>query len=131
MNKKQKLLALSVLSLVTFLSLFFGVEVMAQCDPSTVEGQIQCGADNAAGGSGANAESTIQDTVTGIVNLLTFIVGAIAVILIIYAGYKFVTSSGDPGKVASAKTAIVYALIGIGIAAAAQILTKFVIEYVI
>lgn len=70
-----------------------------------------------------------QQTVTNIVNLITFIVGAVAVVMIIYGGFKYITSGGDPGKVTSAKNTILYGLIGLVIVAVAQVLTRFIITY--
>ena len=40
-------------------------------------------------------------------------VGAVAVILLVYAGIRFVTSGGDPKQVQSARQIITYALIGL------------------
>ena len=54
----------------------------------------------------------------------------IAVIMMIYAGFLFVTSAGDANRIATAKKAILYAIIGVAIIAVAQILTKFVAEYI-
>lgn len=39
--------------------------------------------------------------------------GVVAVFLIIYAGFKFVTSKGDPQEVDNAKKIITYAIIGL------------------
>jgi len=40
-------------------------------------------------------------------------VGAVAVILLVYAGIRFVTSGGDPKQVAAARQIITYAIIGL------------------
>lgn len=39
--------------------------------------------------------------------------GVIAVFLIIYAGFKFVTSKGDPQEVDNAKKTLTYAIVGL------------------
>ncbi len=56
---------------------------------------------------------------------LTF-VGAVAVILIVYSGIKFVTSGGDPKKVGEARAIMTYAIIG-----AVIVLLSFTIIYLI
>jgi uncharacterized membrane protein YuzA (DUF378 family) len=56
------------------------------------------------------------------------IVGMAAVIMIIVAGLKFVTANGDSSRVASARNTLIYALIGIAIAALAQVLVHFVLS---
>lgn len=48
-----------------------------------------------------------------LVNAALIFVGTIAVILIVYAGIRFVTSGGDQKKVAQARQIITYALIGL------------------
>lgn len=47
-----------------------------------------------------------------IINFLLMFAGIIAVFLIVYSGIKFVTSSGDPQKVESARKTLTYAIIG-------------------
>lgn len=69
------------------------------------------------------ANSLIQD----IVNLLSIIVGIVAVIMIIYGGFRYVTSGGDSGNITTAKNVILYAIIGLVIAALAQVIVKFVL----
>lgn len=48
-----------------------------------------------------------------LVNAALMFVGTVAVILIVYAGIRFVTSGGDQKKVAQARQIITYALIGL------------------
>lgn len=45
--------------------------------------------------------------------------GAIAVLIITLAGFRYVTSAGDPQSAAKAKNAIIYTLIGLVIALSA------------
>jgi len=77
--------------------------------------------------SGA-AENKLSDTIQFVVDLLTFIVGIAAVITIIISGIKLIASSGDPGAVTSAKNGIIYAVIGLIVAALAQVLVRFIIN---
>ncbi len=48
-----------------------------------------------------------------IVTALLIFVGTVAVILLVYAGIRFITSGGDPKKVAGARQIITYAIIGL------------------
>ena len=41
---------------------------------------------------------------------------AVAVVYIILSAYKFLTSGGDPGRVGEARMALLYALVGVGVA---------------
>ena len=74
--------------------------------------------------------TSFQTTVTNIVNIISFIVGAIAVLMIIYGGFRYITSGGDATKVTAAKNTILYGLIGLIIVAVAQILVQFVVTKV-
>ena len=63
-----------------------------------------------------------------VLNILSIIVGITAVVMIIIAGFKFITSNGDSNNVASAKNTILYAIVGLVIVAFAQIIVKFVLN---
>lgn len=74
--------------------------------------------------------STINKTVTTVINILSLITAVIAVFMLIIGGLKYITSSGDSGSTASARNTIIYALVGLVIVALAQLIVKFVIERV-
>ena len=65
-----------------------------------------------------------------VVNLLSIALGVVAVIMIIIGGIKYVTSSGDASSIGSAKNTIIYALVGLVVAAVAQVLVRFVLSRV-
>ena len=62
-----------------------------------------------------------------IVRTLFSIIGSIAVIVIVYGGFRYVTSAGDSSKIAAAKNTILYAVIGLIIAILAFAIVNFVI----
>ncbi len=72
--------------------------------------------------------SSFQDTLTTVINIISILVGVVAVIMIIFGGFKYITSSGDAEKVKGAKNTILYGLIGLIIVALAQIIVKFVLN---
>lgn len=63
-----------------------------------------------------------------ITNILLLIIGAVAVIVLIIAGLRYVTSSGDASKVKAAKDTILYAVVGIIVALLAYAIVNFVIN---
>jgi uncharacterized membrane protein YuzA (DUF378 family) len=75
----------------------------------------------------SKGENGINKIVKAAVNILSLVVGMAAAIMIIVSGMKYITSGGDAQKVSSAKTTLVYALIGIAVAALAQFLVHFVL----
>lgn len=61
-------------------------------------------------------------------SVLLFIVGAIAVIMIVIGGLRYVISGGDATQVTAAKNTIMYALVGIIVAILAYAAVNFVIN---
>ena len=60
-------------------------------------------------------------------NIAYSLVGAIAVIVVIYAGYQYMTSNGDSGKAQTAMKTILFAVVGIVVVASAFVITNFVV----
>jgi hypothetical protein len=76
----------------------------------------------------ARAESSINDLIHSIIDIGSQIVGVIAVLVLIYGGFRYVTAGGDSGKISSAQQTIIYALVGLVVAALAQVLVRFVLS---
>lgn len=86
---------------------------------------------NQAGGNCDTApatEPTVGSVLEDVLGIMSLVAGIIAVIMIIIAAVKFMTSQGDAGKVASARTTIVYAVIGLIVVALAQTIIFFVLD---
>ena len=95
----------------------------ASCDTLT----IQNGADCSQGtGQPANlfGDGGIFQT---IVNIFLFVIGAIAVIMLIYGGIRYTISGGEAKNVTAAKDTILYAIVGIVVAILAYAIVNFVI----
>lgn len=100
--------------------------------PETVFGQadeVRRGI-GATGGTAApgQAESQINTLITNIINIFSWVVGIISVIMIIVGGLKYILSGGDSNSVSSAKNTILYAVVGLVIVAFAQIIVLFVLD---
>jgi hypothetical protein len=78
--------------------------------------------------AGNEATSKINKLVHTIVNLLTALVGIVAVIMIIVGGFRYITSGGNDTSVTSAKNTILYAIIGLVVVALAQIIVRFTLS---
>ena len=80
------------------------------------------------GGIGGNeSQPKLEDGIKTIVNVLLFLIGAIAVIMIIIGGIRYTTSNGDASQTKAAKDTILYAVIGIIVAILAYAIVNFVI----
>lgn len=85
------------------------------------------------GGGACNeteANNSVNNIITTVINIFSWIVGIVAVIMIIVGGLKYITSTGDSNSVNGAKNTILYAIIGLVIVASAQIIVKFVLKKV-
>ena len=102
---------------------------------ATIKDSLCTGVNNATGttGSGCGTAGTSGTTdlsgiASKVVNIFSIIVGIVAVLMIIYGGFKYITSGGDSGNVSGAKNTLIYAIIGLIIVALAQIIVHFVIN---
>lgn len=106
--------------------------------PQTVGAQadngynLQNGANAAKGSSQttclfSNNSGCTSGIFTNIVNILLYIIGAIAVIMLIFGGIRYVISGGDSAAVTGAKNTILYAVVGIIVAILAYAIVNFVI----
>ena len=77
-----------------------------------------------------NSGESLVATIVKVIKLLTYVAGIVAVVMIIVGGFKYMTSGGDSNKVASAKSTLIWALIGLIVVALAQFIINFVMKLV-
>ena len=75
----------------------------------------------------SGTQDTVNETVSLVINIFSWIVGVVSVIMIIYGGFRYITSGGSDEGVKNAKNTILYAIVGLVIVALAQIIVKFVL----
>ena len=125
----MKKLAYLIASLSLALGVFSLVRPVLAVDPTPQDSV--CSGIGIAGDGGdctdTTGSPTVQSVVRAGISLLSYLVGIAAIILIIVGGFKYITSGGDSNKVGSAKSTILYALIGLVIAVLAQVLVRFVL----
>jgi hypothetical protein len=93
-------------------------------DGNGAKGQVLQGL----GETGSNCDdSQVNKTFKTAVTLLSMVVGILSVIVILVSGMKFMLSGGDSNKVSNAKNSLIYALVGVAVAALAQLLIHFVL----
>lgn len=74
-----------------------------------------------------NNEVTDLKVWSGVLSIVYMVSGAFAVFIIVISGYMYATAAGDAGKIAKAKNAITYAVIGVVVVLIAFAITQFVI----
>jgi len=75
---------------------------------------------------GTTTPGSLVDSFRDITNTVLFLVGAVAVIALIYGGFRYVASGGNAKDVETAKSTIIYAVIGIVVAILAYAIVNFV-----
>jgi membrane protein DedA with SNARE-associated domain len=73
----------------------------------------------------------VLNLVTVIFNILVGLSALVAVGMIIYSGYMFITSSGDPDKVAKGGSALTAAIIGMVIVFLARTIILFILDRIL
>lgn len=137
-QKIKSMLLITIMALIPFgapLVALSGTVAADNCTASNATQGIKAGTDAAFNGSSCsstvltnNTGNSIADIAKTAVNILSLIVGIIAVIMIIYGGLRYITSGGDSGSVGNAKNTLIYAIIGLIIVALAQVIVHFVLN---
>jgi len=89
---------------------------MAACSPNPID---LCNLPRA--GASSSELHTIVSTVLAIF-------GAIAFLVLVIAGFRYATSSGDPNTMTKAKDTIIYASVGLIVSMVAFVISAFVIS---
>ncbi|HSW66013.1 MAG TPA: pilin [Bacillota bacterium] len=126
--RRTLLVGLTILSLLGG-SLLAPVMVSADASTDAAKQQACIGSggtweNNACTTTGPNLDSIIHS----VVNVISILVGIAAVIMIMVGGFKYITSGGDSGSLASAKNTVIYAVIGLVIVALSQGIVRFVLD---
>ncbi|HVX48434.1 MAG TPA: pilin [Candidatus Saccharimonadales bacterium] len=111
------------------------VALAADCSASSIDQGLNAGASAGFKGTQCDNTSSGVDNGNGLaafaktaINVMSLIVGVLAVIMIVYGGLRYVTSGGSSEGVGNAKNVIIYAIIGLVIVALAQAIVHFVLN---
>ncbi len=125
---KKFYLYLIVIILIIIGSMNFVYAFSPLKDVGDVQMQADKMADEAGFATGYTGES-IGNIMASVIKGFLALIGVIFIILIIYAGYKWMTAEGNEDKVKEAKDTIQKAIIGLIIIIAAYSITYFVFKY--
>lgn len=78
--------------------------------------------------TGEVPQLTGEQLLKNALDMVYFIAGLVAVLVIIFSGISYVTSAGDTGKATKARNMLTYAVVGLIVVFIAFIITSFVIE---
>lgn len=118
MKNKIKLAVISLVALVGVMS--FVPSVVANASPA---GEISGGVKKVGG-----SDNDLGGKIKIVVNMMLYLLGAIAVVMIVVGGIRYTTSNGDSSAITSAKNTILYAVVGLVVAIMAYALVNFVVD---
>jgi hypothetical protein len=132
-----------LLSLVVVLG-FVGVSLLASpvyavdgdCASNPTAPECPCGmAPNSAvckdlKDSQDESDAAFNNITRNIINVALFVLGIVAIIMIIISGIRWTTSRGDPNSVTKARQILMYSIVGLVIAASAFAIFNFVMSKV-
>jgi hypothetical protein cdiviTM7_00617 len=120
----------SIISIAIMTCAVFGASVLSTASLSgSVSAQVSKGIDTATTsemqGKSIDGDSGLIKTV---VNILLWAVGILSVIMIIFSGFRYITSSGDASKTKSAQSTLIYSVVGLIVAIMAWAIVNMVIK---
>jgi hypothetical protein len=100
---------------------YAGVDCGKASDTTVCKTKAAGGADPIAGPNGVLKTAT---------NIISFVAGLAAVIFMVVAGIKYITSNGEPAEISKAKQTLIFAAVGLFVIIAARAIIGFVINKV-
>lgn len=81
------------------------------------------------GGSGAN-KNALNKPIQEVINILLYVAGVAAVIVIVIGGIRYITSDGDANQANQSKKVIIYAVVGLVVVVFSYAIVNFILEQV-
>jgi cytochrome bd-type quinol oxidase subunit 2 len=132
MRRISTILLTGIIAAFALLPVFGGIAPATASAAPNAKSEICAGIGGSGGGNcNVNGQPTINGTLKRIINIFSTVAGIASVIMIIIGGFRYITSGGDSGTVASAKRTVLYALIGLVVVGISQILVWFVLANIL
>ncbi len=124
--KKSLMIVPALLLSLTFAGAAIAPAYAANCDPAG--GLTTATSADCSSGKGQNTNGLFDNDgiIHTIINLMLFIIGILCVVMIIWAGIRYTTSTGDKGRVTAAKDTLVYSIVGLIVAILAYAIMQWV-----
>lgn len=130
--KKITILKTFIISLFFFSAVFsFGAQVLASDNyllAPEAQSEIKAQDDMFLAASGLGSKMTISVLISRVIKFILSFLGILFFILILYAGFQWMTAAGNEDKISKAKGMITSAIIGLLIVLSAYLITYFVID---
>ncbi len=118
----------SIISIAIMTCAVFGASVLSTASlPGSASAQVSEGI-NTATTSEMKGKSIDGDNglIKTVVNVLLWAVGILSVIMIIFSGFRYITSAGDASKTKSAQNTLIYSVVGLIVAIMAYAIVNMV-----
>lgn len=76
-------------------------------------------------------EGSLEDFIIKLINMAIGFSALVAVVMIVFAGFKYITAAGDENKISSATKTLTFAIVGLVVCFISVLLVNFVIAEII
>ena len=120
----------SIISIAIMTCAVFGASVLSTTSlPGSASAQVSEGINTATTSEMKGKSIDGKDgLIKTVVNVLLWAVGILSVIMIIFSGFRYITSAGDASKTKSAQSALTYSVVGLIVAIMAYAIVNMVIN---
>ena len=120
----------SIISIAIMTCAVFGASVLSTASlPGSASAQVSEGINTATTSEMKGKSIDGKDgLIKTVVNVLLWAVGILSVIMIIFSGFRYITSAGDASKTKSAQSALIYSVVGLIVAIMAYAIVNMVIN---
>ena len=120
----------SIISIAIMTCAVFGVSVLSTASLSgSASAQVSEGINTATTSEMKGKSIDGKDgLIKTVVNVLLWAVGILSVIMIIFSGFRYITSAGDASKTKSAQSTLIYSVVGLIVAIMAYAIVNMVIN---
>ena len=120
----------SIISIAIMTCAVFGTSVLSTASlPGSASAQVSEGINTATTSEMKGKSIDGKDgLIKTVVNVLLWAVGILSVIMIIFSGFRYITSSGDASKTKSAQSTLIYSVVGLIVAIMAWAIVNMVIN---
>ena len=114
-------------SLVAFSPLVSAFSAIPICGSQSVSTTSVCSSVHSQA-SKSKSSNPILKILKTVINIMSYFIGIVAVIVLIIGGFQMVFSGSDPQAVSKARSTIIYAVVGVVVAVLAQVIVLFVLR---
>lgn len=120
----------SIISIAIMTCAVFGISVLSTASlPGSASAQVSEGINTATTSEMKGKSIDGKDgLIKTVVNVLLWAVGILSVIMIIFSGFRYITSAGDASKTKSAQSTLIYSVVGLIVAIMAYAIVNMVIN---